>query len=168
MSSFPSSSSLLAFLSKRRQLGWKSSKLIEIEIAWRRSMFGSTPPLFMSIFCHYLIKPCLSLVKERPFWMTPNDIISKSISQKQAQSYKNYLEHRHTDKTMQDYFRRKIFQKRLKISWSRTVDTSNSFYFEDFITEIHDQEIPKKFLINKSDKDANFTPNIKANVDYVK
>ena len=40
--------------------------------------------------------------------MTPNNIIPKSISQKQLQSYKNHLEYRHTDKAMQDYFKRKI------------------------------------------------------------
>lgn len=46
----------------------------------------------------------------------------------------------------------------MKISWSRTVNTSNTFYFEGFIAEIHDQEIATKFLINKSNKDGNVTP----------
>ena len=31
------------------------------------SLFGSTPPLLMSLFCHCLIKPSLPLGKGRPF-----------------------------------------------------------------------------------------------------
>ena len=85
----------------------------------------------------------------------------KQMSKRYFVKQRKDLEKRYTEKVMHGYFKRKLENNEiidLKSSLSQSIDKKMTSHFEGYLSAIHDQEIPTKFLINKRDKDSNIAP----------
>ena len=87
--------------------------------------------------------------------------VPKSMSKQFIQSKQKQHQATYSKKSMHGYFYKQLSNDPkidIKASNARPINKRTSSHFESYITAIHDQELPTKYLRNKRDRDAGKEP----------